>query len=249
MAEYAEIGYHVSMSSLSSFDDLLSELDAPSGTPGQEREDPLRTNCLKQLVDLSGRLEKVAQILDPSESKHPLFKQTIPAEQRSHLKQLVGELMRVQGELQKIEESLLADSAPPLNEPAQAKDEERPQEQTSPAAEPVSVSTSSTSDQTTSQKPVAELPTTVVEPEPIIPPLAQTQPTATEPKPPLKDESLEKEQQEFSAYKAQWEAAFTQDPSLRAAHPEVAAYYEQMEAYFREKEQHLQKATSLDTTT
>jgi hypothetical protein len=262
MAEHAEIRYHVSMSSLSSFDDLLSELDGPSATPGQDREDPLRASCLKQLVELSTRLEKVAQILDPSESKHPLFQQTIPAEQRAHLKQLVGELMRVQGELQKIEESLLQEGTPPSSE--------IPSEKTEHPSLDESLSPTKNQDELPAPRkrivPEAERapstpaidPIQDIQPKeeslppqeltPTIPITPQTPTPAPAPKSVASDPSLKKEQEEFAAYKAQWEAAFAQDPALRAAHPEVAEYYEQMENYFQEKERHLKASASLDST-
>lgn len=193
---------------MSSFDDLLSELDA-APPEKQTEENPLRNDCLRRLVDLSKNLEKIALILDPSEKKHPLHGQTVPAEARGNLKTLVNELMQVQGDLQKIEESLLT-----------------PESEHSLSAEP------------TESIPSPEI-TPVPTPPPVVEePLIPAAPAAPSIDPVLQAE-FDKEKTDFSAYKSQWETVFTADPAQRAAHPEVQAYYDQMEAYFLEKAKHL----------
>lgn len=59
---------------------------------------------------------------------------------------------------------------------------------------------------------------------------------AGEPTPaPVPTETRDPERTAFELYKTQWDAAFTQDSTLKEKHPEVLAYYEQMEKYFREK--------------
>lgn len=195
---------------MSSFDDLLNELDA-APTEKTEEENPLRNDCLRRLVDLSKQLEKIALILDPSEKKHPLNGQTVPAEARAKLKGLVNELMQVQGDLQKIEESLLT-----------------------PVIDPVP---SASDDQMDSPAPLREPlpPPTLDEPQntsPFPPPQEiKIDPVALA--------ALDQEKKDFAAYKLQWETVFSADSAQRAAHPEVQAYYEQMETYFIEKERHL----------
>ena len=202
------------MSSLSSFDDLLSELDTSPAGPS-EKEDPLRSDCLKRLVDLSKQLEKIAIVLDPSEKKHPLHGLTVPTEARAKLKNLVNELMVVQGELQKAEEALLEPAPQDGSQMLHA--EETPRTESS-TVEPITE--------------VRHLPEILAD--------AITKPSIDSITPPEIDlnqkAELERERAEFAAYKSQWETFFAADPLKRDAHPEVAAYYKQMEAYFAEKE-------------
>ena len=95
------------MASAAPFDDLLKEFDDDALGPRRPPEDPLRGENLQKLLALSKKLETIAKTLDPSDTKHPLYGQTVPETARVRLKALVGELMRVQDGLHSIEKALL----------------------------------------------------------------------------------------------------------------------------------------------
>lgn len=211
------------MSSLSSFDDLLSELDAPA-TAEKPQEDPLRGDCLRRLVEASKAIEKVAQVLDPSEKKHPLFEQTVPAAERAQLKGVVGRLMQKQKELQQLEETLLAPTPDPTPPTEDAPSSPFPSDPIpTPAADP------EPPDEPTAASPHEQMPA---------PAHVEQDPPAPVPATPVPDP----ERVAFEAYKHQWETVFADDPAQRLAHPEVAAYYQQMEAYFAQKQPHGQNS-------
>ncbi len=210
------------MSSLSSFDDLLSELDAPA-TAEKPQEDPLRGDCLRRLVEASKAIEKIAQVLDPSEKKHPLFGQTVPAAERAQLKGVVGRLMQKQKELQQLEETLLAPTQEPTPRMEGVPSSPSPSDPIpAPAAEP-------------RPEPASEATTTSPHEEMPAPPRLEPTPPV-----PVPAAAPDPERVAFEAYKHQWETVFADDPAQRLAHPEVAAYYQQMEAYFAQKQTHEQ---------
>lgn len=100
------------MASPSPFDDLLKEFDDDVlSAPRHPPEDPLRGENLQKLLALSKKLEAIAKMLDPSDTKHPLNGQTVPEEARARLKALVSELMSVQETLHSIEKNLLEPQA------------------------------------------------------------------------------------------------------------------------------------------
>ena len=97
--------------------------------------------------------------------------------------------------------------------------------------------------------PVAQEP--VLAEEQASEPTAESAPIAQEP--PLVEEQLavptpepipDQERATFDAYRAQWDAAFSADPSLKEKHPDVLAYYTQMETYFQEKALHQAKIST-----
>lgn len=246
----------------SPFDDLLRELDElPPPGEGAAPRDTDREQALRLLMEVSKKLEVLAIKIDPTPEDHPLHGLTLPDPARERLQAIVVELMEVQKSLNAIESELTqpaeeeSSSTPmesrtnpsepdplPTGEtpPGPPLDQPTPILHHSPREEPLTSAPISskpelevfTPDTQETKPPATAAPTT--------PNLKTDAPVAVEPvapaTPSITQAKLTQEKEAFLKYKAQWDAAFAADQSLRDQHPEVLAYYQQMEAYFQQAE-------------
>ena len=228
----------------SPFDDLLKEFDDPlNDSPDKPMQDPLRDENLELLMKLSKKIEAVAATLDPSGPKHPLYQQIIPEEARPRLKDVIGGLMDIQGDLHEIEKNLLEESPTKDSERAMPPASSMPEShEDAPAKDLPFVSPTEEKSSSVERAPLNPLP--IDTPKEPVKESPAPLPSLTQPSPSPEHLALEKEKEDFEAYKTTWEQVFAQDPAQRLAHPEVAAYYTQMQTYFQEKEAYLKQISN-----